>query len=640
MDVSNLLNTAADNSDPPLSSTTPFIPSASPAGTNSIQNVNGINNGGNNTSQPPPPLSSSHNPQAAGRQGKKKKARASEDSDSDSSDSSNSEDGEDEPQSQIGAAEKATRQIAKQLRDRKAAKLAEKLQKTVEKYEGKLSKIAGKFGKSEERIRQLVELSPHYTRRRTPRLDNAILHWMKLKYNTDRPKNMKYTANKLRELAKEEPYLEDIETNLAKQEELLEAIEDQRKSEAAGARVTERSQASMINEAHTQASDIMRRLYNKTAASSFGFVSKHDVMEYGLPGFYAFGDATDFFQETFGMDMWKITRKFELWSTNQADRKKDFSIDALRSKCSTFITNGLKNLRGDQIQMNWINYDTAIVQKHRCHLVGWPDDVDFKSPSSLTTTDDLLEVLEALKSGTCHWQVMSNRELKAHREQMKNEQDGKELRKRAQRADKGKVRGSYKARKKADTMESAATSHNDPPSADDVVEPEPMLESPGTQPPLPSAAPTANPPSHNPDTSIVTNPAHAATANSTIAESVAPSVSHGSSAPPIPIRYGSAKRGPSDEESQLGRQTKQKPNEPVQPTLSAARPRPRKRGRPSKTAPSQPEGSPANSHPQQSDMPAGNSPPPTHLTLSSPMLPETSPYPTYPAYPPASGQEN
>ncbi|KAG1885846.1 uncharacterized protein F5891DRAFT_969400 [Suillus fuscotomentosus] len=64
--------------------------------------------------------------------------------------------------------------------------------------------------------------------------------------------------------------------------------------------------------------------------------------------------------------------------------------------------------------MNYTNYETAIVEAYGVHLVGWPEGVDFISPSNIGTVGDIRRLRDALKTRMCSWTTLSPAEVKAH----------------------------------------------------------------------------------------------------------------------------------------------------------------------------------------------------------------------------------
>ena len=49
--------------------------------------------------------------------------------------------------------------------------------------------------------------------------------------------------------------------------------------------------------------------------------------------------------------------------------------------------------------MNYINYETAIMRNLKIHIVGWPDDIEFKNPSQITCITNLRKLRDAWKWG-------------------------------------------------------------------------------------------------------------------------------------------------------------------------------------------------------------------------------------------------
>ncbi|KAJ7575875.1 glycogen synthase-domain-containing protein [Mycena floridula] len=63
-------------------------------------------------------------------------------------------------------------------------------------------------------------------------------------------------------------------------------------------------------------------------------------------------------------------------------------------------------------EMSYTNYKRDIVVANKIYLIGWPQHVPFAAPSTLTRGADIRDLLEALKSGACHWAPLSKKELK------------------------------------------------------------------------------------------------------------------------------------------------------------------------------------------------------------------------------------
>lgn len=101
------------------------------------------------------------------------------------------------------------------------------------------------------------------------------------------------------------------------------------------------------------------------------------------------------------------------------------------------MTLNLKN-----VHMNYLNYETAIVEKYHVTLVGWPSTLPFANPSNIGTVGDIRTLRDALKVGECKWTVQTKRQQAAHAETLKSKRAAGEVvgKKRKIRSDKGKKR--------------------------------------------------------------------------------------------------------------------------------------------------------------------------------------------------------
>jgi hypothetical protein len=100
------------------------------------------------------------------------------------------------------------------------------------------------------------------------------------------------------------------------------------------------------------------------------------------------------------------------------------------------ITN-VKNL-----DMNYANYEKAIVLLHGVKVVGWPLD-DFVSPSDVTNITDMRKLRDAWKAGACKWVRLTQAELDAHCASIEVRESSGEVvgKPRKKRSDAGVARG-------------------------------------------------------------------------------------------------------------------------------------------------------------------------------------------------------
>lgn len=94
-----------------------------------------------------------------------------------------------------------------------------------------------------------------------------------------------------------------------------------------------------------------------------------------------------------------------------------------------------------KVDMNYANYDTAIVERYKVKLVGWTYE-KFVNPSHIGTMTDICRLRDALKCGECKWTKLDKHQLQAHLNDIKNRQGNGEVigKPRRERSDKGKSR--------------------------------------------------------------------------------------------------------------------------------------------------------------------------------------------------------
>ena len=100
------------------------------------------------------------------------------------------------------------------------------------------------------------------------------------------------------------------------------------------------------------------------------------------------------------------------------------------------------SVKGKAINMNYVNYDVAIVEKHKVQLVGWPSAIPFANPSTVGTVDNIRSLRGALIAGECKWIAQSKCQQDHHATMLKTRHDQGEVigKKRKQRLDQGKKR--------------------------------------------------------------------------------------------------------------------------------------------------------------------------------------------------------
>lgn len=96
--------------------------------------------------------------------------------------------------------------------------------------------------------------------------------------------------------------------------------------------------------------------------------------------------------------------------------------------------------------MNYVNYETIIVLKHKVQLVGWPTGVKFINPADIGPSDDVKQLHDAINVGDCKWVALTRNEVLERTQTYEAAiAEGKTVgKKRKERSDKGEKRGPRK----------------------------------------------------------------------------------------------------------------------------------------------------------------------------------------------------
>jgi hypothetical protein len=111
--------------------------------------------------------------------------------------------------------------------------------------------------------------------------------------------------------------------------------------------------------------------------------------------------------------------------------------------------------------MNYVNYDSQVIQKYQCKIVGWTFNT-LISPFDMNTVDDLRTLRDALRCGACFWVRMTKGEVSKHAADLVLREAAGEVigKKRKQRSDKGVTKG-LKTKRGANDKEDSSDGDNE-----------------------------------------------------------------------------------------------------------------------------------------------------------------------------------
>lgn len=224
----------------------------------------------------------------------------------------------------------------------------------------------------------------------------------------------------------------------------------------------------------------MRGLNSRTGMHAFAFFGRGHLDDPSVPEVIETENALDFIGDVLSRNVRDVARLFDNFTTTRGsspsssayitcinltfhialDITKD-SRPKLRTELSESIMMGLRACLFSLIfalsQSNYRTgmvskkkhvkmvfppqYDVAVVQKHRAHVIGWPESIPFTNPGKIGTVEELRELVSLWRSGACRWVAMSKADIDAHDKVVAEKLKTGELKRgRKQRSDKGTTR--------------------------------------------------------------------------------------------------------------------------------------------------------------------------------------------------------
>jgi hypothetical protein len=98
------------------------------------------------------------------------------------------------------------------------------------------------------------------------------------------------------------------------------------------------------------------------------------------------------------------------------------------------------------VKMNYANYNTSIVQAHKCKIIGWVG--PFINPSEISGMEQLRTLRDAWRSGSARWTRLSVAQVKVHMAEVAEQIERGDIivKTRKRRSDAGQTRGGKRKR--------------------------------------------------------------------------------------------------------------------------------------------------------------------------------------------------
>ncbi|KAF7341886.1 hypothetical protein MSAN_02044200 [Mycena sanguinolenta] len=312
-----------------------------------------------------------------------------------------------------------------------------------------ISRIAKAHGKSERVVRNLLCHKTQYKTQRKKTLRNAILH--------DRALKAKESGESKQLGDYQEELQEDVDEGIAdvtreslgeeEYKRLMDQLEDHRKTKKRGVRMTAKAAATDARQTAVRVGEELIDLHERTGVRAFAVFSRGNGDDAALPHYVESGGAISFFPDELRIPSVEALRRFERFACtcdNGGEEKND--INMVRSFVAKVVQDGLREIKNNgTLHMEYANYDSAIRAELGVEMKGWPSDIPVERAANMNV-ESARRIRDGFKSGAIHWAWIPKAERDALIAGLNTERaaGNGSLRKRAERSDKGVLRGPRK----------------------------------------------------------------------------------------------------------------------------------------------------------------------------------------------------
>ncbi|KAJ7023108.1 hypothetical protein C8F04DRAFT_1193768 [Mycena alexandri] len=308
----------------------------------------------------------------------------------------------------LSDAEKATRALAQQAREKQKAALNDDIDTFVTRRDELIHDLALKHHKKEEYIRSLLLSESQYTKTRAPSLRNAVIHHLSemskaAGHNFQLPELQKRADSFLLEGISEE-----------EQARLKAALVAHRQLSTKGLRATHIGAAVDSRSVASHSQDELRNLYERTGTRAFAFFTRGGVDDAFMPTFAASGDSAAFCVEVLKKPAVDILRMFEAWSiTRDRNLPERDDTRSVRKQITAAIEAGLHH--GERHRENVVH---ALQSRCRppleaqAHWVARQGHIP-KPLARINSVEVLRRLRDDLHAGLIYWETLNVEEARA-----------------------------------------------------------------------------------------------------------------------------------------------------------------------------------------------------------------------------------
>ncbi|KAJ7475286.1 hypothetical protein B0H11DRAFT_1918251 [Mycena galericulata] len=268
--------------------------------------------------------------------------------------------------------------------------------------------LAEKHGVKLKEVRRHMMALSTFKKSCKPSLYNAKITAIMARLNEGRDVGERYLMPEVKKMAVADPsLLEDFSDE--EEKKMLKNILANRKLKHHGTRANNLAAAADARRTIANLIHEITALTERAGMVGFAMFSCGHVHDTTVPVTIESLGALDFFREVLKKDPVDVSSLFELWAVQR--ERGNTGADTLlgmQKECTEMIKTGLITAAGKtKIAMNYDNYIKALVEGKNLGLLGWPKGVEFKWMSKQSAIGPLRTLRDALKSGDCHWKVLT-----------------------------------------------------------------------------------------------------------------------------------------------------------------------------------------------------------------------------------------
>ncbi|KAJ6493119.1 hypothetical protein C8R45DRAFT_1095636 [Mycena sanguinolenta] len=223
-------------------------------------------------------------------------------------------------------------------------------------------------------------------------------------------KNEQLDLHELRKHAIDYPDFENMSCEF--KDELLEGLEEHRLTKKTRTRATNKAVAQDASHVMKMLDHEIRNLFDRCGMYGFAIFSKGHVQDKTVPYILESAGCSDFIRECLKIEPMDLVAKFEQWCCS---RDLGFmgvdTLQSMRKEVTRMVKDGLiMASKRTKCAMNYERYIKVVVLGYGVIIVGWPESIDFTSPTNISSVDNMRKLRDSWKDSRCRWKVLTESE--------------------------------------------------------------------------------------------------------------------------------------------------------------------------------------------------------------------------------------